>query len=77
MTTIDAGYYLDSFLAPLAPVLERKDVTDIWINRPREVWVESLGGGIERLHSDQLDVKLLERLARQIAAHSSQGISRT
>ncbi|UAB79219.1 P-type DNA transfer ATPase VirB11 [Erythrobacter sp. SCSIO 43205] len=76
MTTAEAGYYLDSFLAPLAPVLDRSDVTDIWINRPGEVWVESLGGGIERLGNDALDLKLLERLARQIAAHSSQGISR-
>ena len=76
MTTIEAGYYLDSFLAPLAPVLDRSDVTDIWINRPGEVWVESLGGGIERVVNDMLDLKLLERLARQIAANSSQGISR-
>ncbi|WP_298303444.1 P-type DNA transfer ATPase VirB11 [uncultured Erythrobacter sp.] len=76
MNVANVGYYLDSFLAPLAPVLDRPDVTDIWINRPGEVWVESLGGGIERIHNDALDLKLLERLARQIAAHSSQGISR-
>lgn len=76
MTTTQAGYYLDSFLAPLAPVLKRKDVTDIWINRPGEVWTESLGGGIERIEEPGLDLKLLERLARQIAAYSSQGISR-
>lgn len=76
MSTIEAGYYLDSFLAPLAPVLTRTDVTDIWINRPGEIWVESLGGGIERIAEPGLDIKLLERLARQIAAHSSQGISR-
>ena len=71
-----AGYYLDSFLAPLAPWLERSDVTDIWINRPGEVWTESIGGGIEREALPGLDDKLLARLARQIAAHSSQGISR-
>ncbi|WP_252259790.1 P-type DNA transfer ATPase VirB11 [Erythrobacter aurantius] len=76
MTTTQAGYYLDSFLAPLAPVLGRKDVTDIWINRPGEVWTESIGGGIERIEEPGLDLKLLERLARQIAAYSSQGISR-
>lgn len=76
MTTTQAGYYLDSFLAPLAPVLERTDVTDIWINRPGEVWTESIGGGIERIEEPGLDLKLLERLARQIAAYSSQGISR-
>ena len=39
-----APSYLDSFLAPLAPWLARADVTDIYINRPREVWIETLGG---------------------------------
>jgi len=76
MSLAEAGYYLDSFLAPLAPMLERIDVTDIWINRPGEVWIESIGGGIERIEEPRLDLKLLERLAKQIAAHSSQGISR-
>lgn len=76
MSVAEAGYYLDSFLTPLAPVLKRNDVTDIWINRPGEVWVESLGGGIERIVEPSLNLKLLERLAKQIAAHSSQGISR-
>ncbi|GMN04112.1 P-type DNA transfer ATPase VirB11 [Erythrobacter sp. MTPC3] len=71
-----AGYYLDSFLAPLAPYLGRNDVTDIWINRPGEVWIESLGGGIERRDDPSVSSALLERLARQIAAYSSQGISR-
>ena len=73
---IDTAYYLDSFLAPLAPFLSRKDVTDIWINRPGEVWFETLGGRIERQAVAGLDEKLLERLARQIAAMSSQGINR-
>lgn len=72
----EAGYYLDSFLSPLAPYLARADVTDIWINHPGEVWTESVGGGIERSAEAALDAGLLARLARQIAAHSSQGISR-
>ncbi len=76
MSTTEAGYYLDSFLAPLSAVLTREDVTDIWINRPSEIWVESLGCGIERIEEPSLDTKLLERLAKQIAAFSSQGISR-
>jgi type IV secretion system protein VirB11 len=75
MTGLAPGYYLDSFLAPLAPVLERADVTDIWINRPGEVWIESLGGGLEHLSEPALSEKLLGRLAKQIAARSSQGIS--
>lgn len=71
-----AGYYLDSFLAPLASWLSREDVTDIYINRPGEVWIESLGGAIERHEDPALTEQLLGRLARQIAAHGSQGISR-
>ena len=77
MTSLAPGYYLDSFLAPLAPVLQRVDVTDIWINAPGEIWIESLGGGLERLSEPSLTEELLGRLAKQIAARSSQGISRS
>lgn len=70
------GYYIDSFLMPLAPWLAAEAVTDIYINRPGEIWVESLGGTIARHTDANLTEKLLARLARQIAAHSSQGISR-
>lgn len=74
---METGYYLDSFLAPLSPWLTREDVTDIYINRAQEVWIETLGGSIERHDEPALEEKLLARLARQIAASSSQGISRT
>lgn len=74
---METGYYLDSFLAPLAEVLARDDVTDIYINRPGEIWVESLGGDITAEQVKALDEKTLERLARQIAASSSQGINRS
>lgn len=70
------GYYLDSLLAPLAPWLTRPDVTDIYVNRAGEVWVESLGGNIETLPCPALTEPVLARLARQIAAASAQGISR-
>lgn len=73
----EAGFYLDSFLAPLAPWLGRKDVTDIYINRPGELWVESVGGVIERHRDTALTETLLCRLSRQIAAQGSQGISRS
>jgi type IV secretion system protein VirB11 len=68
--------YLDHYLGPLGPFLEATDVTDIYINRPREVWIERLGGAIERVEVKALDGMVLERLARQIAAQSSQGVSR-
>ncbi len=67
--------YLDAFLAPLAEPLSRRDVTDIYINRPGELWLETFSG-TERHDSEALDDASLWRLARQIAAASDQGISR-
>jgi type IV secretion system protein VirB11 len=72
----EAGVYLRSYLAPLTGMLARPDVTDIYVNRPREVWVETTGGAIERHEAPGLDEATLARLARQIAALSHQGISR-
>ena len=43
---MEAGVYLDSFLAPLAPYLARPEITDIYVNRPGEIWTETLGGEI-------------------------------
>jgi len=74
--TAPTGYYLDTLLAPLAPWLERSDVTDIYVNRPQEVWVDTLGGGIEAHACAALTEPVLARLSRQIAAASAQGISR-
>lgn len=68
--------YLDSYLAPLAQWLGRDDVTDIYINRPGEVWIETLGGAIEQNETPGLDRTALLRLARQIAAANAQGINR-
>jgi type IV secretion system protein VirB11 len=68
--------YLASFLEPLAPFLERDDVSDIYINKPFELWAETLGGKIERHELPSLDERLLLALSRQIAAFSNQGISR-
>lgn len=67
--------YLDAFLAPLAGFLDRADVTDLYINRPAEVWLQT-GSGIERHVAPALDDPALWRLARQIAAASDQGINR-
>jgi type IV secretion system protein VirB11 len=72
----DGGIYLRSYLAPLTGMLARPDVTDIYVNRPGELWVETIGGAIERHEAPKLDEPTLARLARQIAAISHQGISR-
>ena len=73
---IEEGIYLRSYLAPLTGMLARPDVTDIYVNRPGELWVETTGGKIERHEAPALDEPTLARLARQIAALSHQGISR-
>lgn len=70
------GVYLSQALAPLAPFLARGDVTDIYVNRPHELWVETLGGAIERHDLKSLSIALLDRLASQVAAYSHQGINR-
>ena len=67
--------YLDAFLAPLASYLGRSDVTDLYINRPGELWLET-ATGTERHDAPALDDPSLWRLARQIAASTDQGINR-
>ncbi len=67
--------FLDAFLRPLEDALRREDVTDLYINRPGELWLET-HAGVERHEDARLDDAALWRLARQIAAASDQGISR-
>ncbi len=76
MTVLKIGAYLDAYLRPLAPWLDREDVTDIFINEPGWVWVEALGGRCERHAAPELTEQALWRLATQIAATTHQGISR-
>jgi type IV secretion system protein VirB11 len=73
---IPTGIYLRSSLVPFASVLERPDVTDIYVNRPGEYWIEVLGGGIEQHLNSAINEIMLGRLARQIAALTHQGVSR-
>jgi type IV secretion system protein VirB11 len=68
--------YLRSYLQPFAAFLARPEVTDIYVNQPGEVWIETLAGGIEQHDVPALDDTVLWRLARQIASLSHQGISR-
>jgi type IV secretion system protein VirB11 len=74
--TENAGSYLNIYLAPFLPALERPDVSDVYINRPGEVWIETLGGRTERFATPEITDALLWRLARQIASVTHQGISR-
>ena len=73
---VTGGVYLDAYLSPLAPWLERDDVTDLMVNRPGEVWIETARGTTTREAAPQITEVALGRLARQIAAASHQGVNR-
>jgi type IV secretion system protein VirB11 len=68
--------YLRRYLAPFDEWLGRPDVTDILVNRPGEVWVETVGGQTSRFDAPQLTETDLARLARQVAGAASQGVNR-
>jgi len=68
--------YLKSYLAPFEAWLERGDVTDIWVNRPGEIWVETARGSILREAAPDVTEIVLQRLARQIAGTTHQGVNR-
>lgn len=71
-----ANVYLEACLQPFARHLGRSDVTDVYVNRPGELWIETQGGSIERVFAPELTDALLNRFARQVAAMSGQGINR-
>jgi type IV secretion system protein VirB11 len=68
--------YLRRYLAPFDEWLTRPDVTDILVNRPGEVWVETITGETSRFDAPQLTETDLARLARQVAGAASQGVNR-
>lgn len=71
------GVYLRSFLKPLDPWLARADVTEILVNRPHEIWVETNAGAhMERVEVPDLGPIALSRLAAQVARANHQGVSR-
>ena len=77
IVALSDSVYLEAYLAPLRPWLVREDVTEIVINRPGEIWIETIGGGLmERCPLPEVNDQHVGRLAEQIARVSHQGISR-
>lgn len=68
--------YLATFLAPIAPLLDQRDVTDLYVNGSGAAWVERSGGGVERHALPALTEDWLWQLSEQMARASHQGISR-
>ncbi|MFC7051033.1 P-type DNA transfer ATPase VirB11 [Emcibacter nanhaiensis] len=70
------GFYLQRFLAPFQPWLKRRDISEILVNRPEEIWIEVRGKPqMERLKVPEVTTPLLARLAGQIARYSRQGVN--
>ncbi|MCA0904025.1 P-type DNA transfer ATPase VirB11 [Qipengyuania aquimaris] len=73
----ERSVYLDAYLKPFAEWLERDTVTEILVNRPGEVWVEdAAAGGMHKVERPDIDDRLIQRLAEQVARVSHQGINR-
>lgn len=73
---MSSGVYLRTFLEPLHRWLSAPHVTDILINRPGEVWIEGGGAPMHAVVAPEISSAMLQRLAQQIAASTSQGVNR-
>ncbi len=73
----ERSVYLDAYLAPFRRWLDRDTVTEIMVNQPGEVWVEDASDpGFKRIDAPDIDDRLVQRLAEQVARVSHQGINR-
>ncbi len=74
---LSGSVYLDAYLAPFRQWLERDTVTEILVNRPGELWIEDAAHpGMQRVEIPEIDDRLIQRLAEQVARVSHQGINR-
>ena len=73
----ERSVYLDAYLAPFQRWLEQDTVTEIMVNQPGEVWVEDARDpGMKKIITPEIDDRLVQRLAEQVARVSHQGINR-
>ena len=73
----ERSVYLDAYLAPFQQWLARDTVTEIIVNRPGEVWIEDAAHpGMQKIRRPEIDDRLIQRLAEQVARVSHQGINR-
>lgn len=76
-TNGERSVYLEAYLAPFKQWLDRDTVTEIIINRPGEIWIEDAADpGMKRFDAPEINDRLVQRLAEQVARQSHQGINR-
>ena len=73
----ERSVYLAAYLEPFRRWLQKDTVTEIMVNRPGEVWIEDAASpGMQKLNVPEIDDRLIQRLAEQVARVSHQGINR-
>ncbi|WP_271438281.1 P-type DNA transfer ATPase VirB11 [Pontixanthobacter luteolus] len=73
----ERSVYLAAYLEPFRRWLQKDTVTEIMVNRPGEVWIEDAASpGMQKLDVPEIDDRLIQRLAEQVARVSHQGINR-
>lgn len=73
----ERSVYLEAYLAPFKRWLDRDTITEIMVNAPGEVWIEDASDpGIKKVITPEIDDRLVQRLAEQVARVSHQGINR-
>ncbi len=65
---------LETYLKPLKSIFEQQGVSEVSINRPREVWVE-VYGEMQRHDIPEFDLEHLKGLARLVAQSTDQKVS--
>ena len=76
LATGGSGIFLAQFLGPIQSFLDRDDVSEVCINEPGAVWVETSGAmGMEHHAIAEIDERHIKNLAQQVAAASRQSVS--
>jgi type IV secretion system protein VirB11 len=72
-----AGVYLGAYLRPFRQWLDRDDLSELIVNRPGEIWIETAGSmQLQRIAVPEIDDVLIRRLAEQVARTTHQAINR-
>ncbi|WP_108610529.1 P-type DNA transfer ATPase VirB11 [Aminobacter sp. MSH1] len=76
LTADNRHYFLYRALAPLKPFLDDRDVVEISVNRPGQVYVERLGAGHMEFHEiPDLTTTEIVNIGERVAASTNQFVS--
>lgn len=78
MNSFDNGKVLRSLLenTGIYSIIDRNDLTELWINKPKQIYIETYSGR-ECIEKNDLDLDTLERLATAFAVFNSTSINKS